>query len=202
MISALFYWLLGKVKNLKSSFDSHKADPSAHHTRYTDTESVEAVENADPLELNNALSINGGYLPDTSYKLSCNGFFFNQSEESLPELIISKFGSINEGDVIGGLHFAHQPTLESTPTSLIKMEGLAYDNGTTGHLLISAKEESSWEELFELIPNGSGGYVDIKGGKLKDMLDYDDAVLSGTPRIVEIDIDGTPYYFKVYPTKT
>ena len=29
-----------------------------------------------------------------------------------------------------------------------------------------------------------------------------DATLSGTPRIIEIDIDGTPYYTKVYPTKS
>ena len=29
-----------------------------------------------------------------------------------------------------------------------------------------------------------------------------DATLSGTPKIIEIDIDGTSYYAKVYPTKT
>lgn len=30
---------------------------------------------------------------------------------------------------------------------------------------------------------------------------YADATLSGTPIIIKVDIGGTPYYFKAYPTK-
>jgi len=32
--------------------------------------------------------------------------------------------------------------------------------------------------------------------------DEADATLSGTPRVLSVLIDGTPYYFKAYPTKT
>ena len=31
--------------------------------------------------------------------------------------------------------------------------------------------------------------------------DHADTTLSGTPKVLQINIDGTPYYFKAYPTK-
>lgn len=30
---------------------------------------------------------------------------------------------------------------------------------------------------------------------------YTDSTISGTPIIIRVDIDGTPHYFKAYPTK-
>jgi hypothetical protein len=43
---------------------------------------------------------------------------------------------------------------------------------------------------------------DMKNNQIKNPLNEADATLSGTPKLVKIDIDGVPYYFKVYPTKT
>ena len=37
---------------------------------------------------------------------------------------------------------------------------------------------------------------------IKNIKNHADATLSGTPRIIELLIDTTPYFFKVYPTKT
>lgn len=44
--------------------------------------------------------------------------------------------------------------------------------------------------------------IDFKDNVLKDPANEADATLSGTPRIVQIKIGSTPYYFKVYPTKS
>ena len=43
---------------------------------------------------------------------------------------------------------------------------------------------------------------DIKNKVLKNIKNYDDATLSGTPKIIEINLGGTPYYIKAYPTKS
>lgn len=45
-------------------------------------------------------------------------------------------------------------------------------------------------------------YVSVKGLPIKDIKNHADATLSGTPKIIELLIGSTPYYFKVYPTKT
>jgi hypothetical protein len=42
----------------------------------------------------------------------------------------------------------------------------------------------------------------MNDGTIADPMNYVDATLSGTAKIVEIYIDTVPYYFKVYPTKT
>ena len=45
-------------------------------------------------------------------------------------------------------------------------------------------------------------HVDLRDLVLKNPKNHADATLSDTPKIVEIDLGGVPYYFKVYPTKT
>ena len=44
--------------------------------------------------------------------------------------------------------------------------------------------------------------IDLWNNVIKDPKNGATGTLSGTDRVVEIDIGGTPYYFKVYPTKT
>ena len=43
--------------------------------------------------------------------------------------------------------------------------------------------------------------VDVKNLPIKDLKNHPDATLSGTPKVVELLIGSTPYYFKVYPSK-
>lgn len=45
-------------------------------------------------------------------------------------------------------------------------------------------------------------YIDCLSHVIKDPNNEVDATLSGTAKLIKIDIGGTPYYFKVYPTKT
>lgn len=44
--------------------------------------------------------------------------------------------------------------------------------------------------------------VSFKNLPLKDIKNHADATLSGTPKVIELLIGATSYYFKVYPTKT
>ncbi len=44
--------------------------------------------------------------------------------------------------------------------------------------------------------------IDVKNLPIKNIKNHADATLSGTPKIIEFLIGATPYYFKVYPTKT
>ena len=46
-----------------------------------------------------------------------------------------------------------------------------------------------------------GVYVDIKNMKIKNPKNLAASALSGTKKVIEIDISGVPYYFEVYPTK-
>ena len=45
-------------------------------------------------------------------------------------------------------------------------------------------------------PDGARGFV------LKDIKNLPDGVLSGTPKVIEVNISGATYYFKVYPVLT
>lgn len=52
----------------------------------------------------------------------------------------------------------------------------------------------------------SGGYVQgaatsSNGFVLKNLKNSTETNLTGTTETVEIDLDGTPYYFSVYPSK-
>jgi len=57
---------------------------------------------------------------------------------------------------------------------------------------------------FHLFKGGDTMYgdIDLNSYFHKKPKNYPDATLSGTPKIVEIKIDGQSYYFKVYPTKS
>lgn len=45
------------------------------------------------------------------------------------------------------------------------------------------------------------GRINLNFYKIWNPANEPDAVLSGTPRIVVVEINGNLYYFKVYPTK-
>ena len=43
---------------------------------------------------------------------------------------------------------------------------------------------------------------DIKNKPIKNIKYHNDATLSGTPKIIEFNLGGTPYYIKAYPNKS
>jgi len=57
---------------------------------------------------------------------------------------------------------------------------------------------STQVEVFEY----GKSIFDVKNKPIKDIKNYDDATLSGTPKIIEINLGGTPYYIKAYPNKS
>ena len=44
--------------------------------------------------------------------------------------------------------------------------------------------------------------INLHNKVIKDIKNYDDATLSGTPKIIEFNLGGTPYYIKAYPNKS
>jgi hypothetical protein len=45
------------------------------------------------------------------------------------------------------------------------------------------------------------GKLNLENNKIKNPKNLAASALSGTKKVIEIDIGGTPYYFEVYPTK-
>jgi hypothetical protein len=76
----------------------------------------------------------------------------------------------------------------------------ARDNGVG--LVEVARLQGAADPTFDLKSGRLTGALDCNGQLLKDPKNYADATLSGTPIIVAIDIGGSEYYTKFYPTKT
>jgi len=57
---------------------------------------------------------------------------------------------------------------------------------------------------FQLYKGGDTMYgdIDMNDNEIKNPANEADATLSGTAKLIKIDIGGTPYYIKAYPTKT
>jgi len=200
MIKTLFYWMLGKIKKIKSDLNSHKDDLSAHHTKYTDTESVNAVENADPLELDNALSINEGYFPTSSYHFSSCGNTLVTGGLS-PKILLSKVNSSLDYQSIFALYYKYQLTKTTYPSRLLYMFAKYDIIDSWGYLYFKHYYNGSVKKPLHLEFFGSNNKycsIDI----LKNPSNHNDAPLSGTPRVVTIRLGSPYYYFKVYPTKT
>lgn len=82
--------------------------------------------------------------------------------------------------------------------------------GTTGNYCFY-KEPGKTVDNFRCIPNQmvdmshySNMTVDfhLRNQIIRDPLSGADGTLSGTPKVVQISMEGIPYYFKVYPTKS
>lgn len=50
--------------------------------------------------------------------------------------------------------------------------------------------------------SATNSQFDFHDNEIKDPLNLPDGTLSGTPRVIQIDRGGVPYYFKIYPTYT
>ena len=78
---------------------------------------------------------------------------------------------------------------------------------TTADLEIGVQQSGKQVKVYDW---GAAAYmlvldkdtVDLNNNVLKDPLNEADATLSGTPLLVHVMIGATPYYFKIYPTKT
>ena len=85
--------------------------------------------------------------------------------------------------------------------------GLLLNYGSTRPIYVGGNVDGVGPDLIRLTPVAGDVHCDkdlnLQGTmRIKNPLSYNDATLSGTPKIVEIVVGNDVYYFKVYPTKT
>jgi len=211
MLKALVFALWKKVKNLicdvdelNNEFDTHISNPNAHHTRYTDEDAVNAVDASNKfIERNTENNV--------------SGYTTLVTDQTILEFL--KFKVEKPGFMAGAPLYA---TLKSTDSTYAQMLGLidfpkVYLEGTDYGKIIGSiyivKEYGKIESRIRLRGVDSSGTerdfvifdydkIDIKNCTIKDIKNHDDATLSGTPKILEFNLGGTPYYVKVYPNKS
>lgn len=176
--------------NTHAQIDSHIADPSAHHTKYTDAEAVSAVAVADDYVKNTGDTITGilkssstiricdpTYVDYLAYQFlirGANAGLFLIRDNSTPFIRLSYYNTTTDAQFGGQMRglYSYKDGLNFTDLS-----------GSTSYL-----------RLYDT-------YVNIMNRVLKDPKNHAASALSGTKKLVEIDIGGASYYFEVYPTK-
>lgn len=93
---------------------------------------------------------------------------------------------------------------DTTKKAIFRAAGTAISSADAGHLDVDA--DTSIDLNSPLINVASGGTIagvatGANGLVIKNPKNSAASELSGTQLDVQIDIDGTPYYFTVYPTK-
>ena len=167
---------------------------SDHHVKYTDAEAVAAADASEKfIERNVENAVTG----KTTLKKTSAGTYF--PDQILIEPIICSSDNIYQDMNVG----IHQP--------YVRVKGTAASSYTIGsvHFLKPAGKASS---IQLHVRHSSGGWrtpiqiyddkIDVKSHPIKDIKNHADATLSGTPKVIELLIGATSYYFKAYPTKT
>jgi len=172
--------------------------------KYTDAEAVAAADASDKFVERSVENVctgittikrnTTGRILDTTLELASGMFYLTAMQQNLKSTnttfqnmfifayypsIVAYGADINRP--IGSFTFSKVSGYLSSSIAFI----LLNENGTTVVPL-----ELFWDK------------IDVKNKPIKDIKNHADATLSGTPRIVEFLIGNTPYYFKVYPTKT
>jgi hypothetical protein len=83
---------------------------------------------------------------------------------------------------------------------LIKVDGTVTTTSTPTRVTIDTCPVGS-QSMVERMAILNDGKIDMKDNIVKDPKNHALSALSGTIKLVEIDIGGVPYYFKVWPTK-
>jgi hypothetical protein len=209
---------------------THAGNASAHHAKYTDSEAVAAVVAGDNYLKNDAadvtthaLSVEGILSVDNPGTLHAAGSSIKCGNNSGPELslqcsrdvswarglfmLIRSRGSVasptalQNGDTIAGIGFKGYDGSATQLTGIIE----AYvDGAVSGGVLptrISFITGTTGGNRTERLKIKSDGVIDMCNNPVKDMKNHAASALSGTKKLIEIDIGGTSYYFEVYPTK-
>jgi uncharacterized protein YejL (UPF0352 family) len=203
---------------------THKNIAAAHHTKYTDAEAVSAVDTADDyvkntgdtmtdeLSVSKSDMIGGitiesendsgiGYPGETvknyagaSWGHPYSGFYNAAGSKASPSILAA---NITTGVFV---FYAHNGSV---------FKETARFGGRTSPTFDTTHQDGSLEFWTGHNAVGSnlrmailtGGNIDIKNNKIQDPKNHAASPLSGTKKLVEIEIGGTAYYFEVYPTK-
>jgi hypothetical protein len=175
----------------------HTAIGAAHHTKYTDAEAVSAVDAGDDyvkndeddkIDLTSGSEVHFGVSPVTG--ATERGIDIKTVTNCAAGFVLdSRYGSGVDCKCVfaAGSKFWWQvwpSTGVDDIFTLLWFDGVWPAKGNDTYLMKVSKTDVNWYGLI-----------------MKDMKNHAHSALSGTRKLVEIDIGGTPYYFEVYPTK-
>jgi len=213
MLKALVFALWKKVKNLicdvdelNDKFDTHTSNPSAHHTRYSDDEAVNAVDASDKfVERSIENTVTGtttlvwdAFTLEPIFVLKNTFSGYLAFCEPMNVHIKSKDKTYQEMKV-----WSSFPRFDVEGTDTKKTIGLFWfqkDDGKLQSLLTIKVLDNAGNNKSVLTLHHDK--IECHNLPIRDIKNHDDATLSGTPKILEFNIGGTPYYVKAYPTKS
>jgi len=203
MLKALVFALWKKVKNLicdvdelNNEFDTHISNPNAHHTRYTDEDAVNAVDASNKFIERNVMN---DVTDVTGFKRNSYGKVLGIEAES--NNLIAALDVM--GTKIKNTYFTYQQLFGAIGFPILNVEGTD-KNVQIGGFVFLKPNGYQYSYLILKVANNSGtpvtafevysDKIDLKNHTIKDIKNYNDATLSGTPKIIEINIGGYHLY--------
>jgi uncharacterized protein YejL (UPF0352 family) len=186
---------------------THKNIAGAHHSKYTDAEAVSAVATSDDYvktigdTMTGDLNLNG----NVAVKFDHSKLYEKSYDTGWVQCGLTP--AAGDRDIV--LIFMPSGTATNSVMEMYNnSDGTAAHRGivkmTANEMLIGG-EAGNYPIKF--IQNGvikiemNTTNLDLKNLPIKDIKNHVASALSGTKKLVEIDIGGTPYYYEVYPTK-
>lgn len=187
-----------------AQIDTHIADPSAHHVKYTDAEAVAAADASDKFVERNTIN---SVTASTEFEQTVNDLILKLHMKRASNLFTIGL----ESQLIESTNTNALGMTLSMP--LLNAEYRGTDLTKTVGSISAAKLNGSYKGYMQFKVGNSGGGIselirltedslDIFNLPIKDLKNDVDATLSGTPRLFEVWDGSTPYYIRGYPTKT
>lgn len=158
------------------------------------------------------------FTSDTVLTVECLATYTNEAGVAYSVdryLFQSSTGEINNLTVVLKEHITVQPAFATNTTDKLVTRYFAktnnvgnitvhlVHNGTTHYTHFHTPLTTKHNDLVGLQGGAGSEFYHLTSAEYATIVrtTYADATLSGTPIIIRIDIGGTPYYFKAYPTK-
>lgn len=198
----------GRLKTwVTSKIAAHTAIPAAHHTPYTDAEAISAVLADDKYLKRDGDILDGDLGVSAAGRITVPsgqiGLTFPQDDGSQAcRFKNSQAGRADMGFTgDGGGNMEFYSKLHPTRPGDFRF---VYGGGAYGNLIYKHYNGTNWQDVIAIDARTVVKIhvtLDMKSQVIKDIKNHAASALSGTKKLVELNIGGTPYYFEVYPTK-
>lgn len=172
------------------------------HRAYTDEKAVDAADASNKFVERNVVNDVTGV---TTLKLPNAGIVFDGQNVVIGTTVV---GVLFQGTIETGGTYNLTTAVERVFN--VRIGGTdEYSESTIILLKNSGSKETAWyftgvdaAKATAYLLSLHHDKIDVHNLPIKDIKNHADATLSGTPKLIELLIGTTPYYFKVYPTKT
>lgn len=178
---------------------------SDHHVKYTDAEAVSAADASDKFVERGVVNV---ATDTTELKRTATGDVFKLKREYS---VANFVGNLISGDLDGSSARTYQEQGVSMMNPQMRVIG-SDKSRTIGYIMFYKQAGVQNSSLRFTVANTSAASIirlivnydsiNVMSQPIQNPKNHVDATLSGTPKLVEFWIGTTPYYFKIYPTKT